>query len=53
MCDYNLEQLVSRAANVGDKLATTSFGQVAHGRLLRNGRAECGRLPPARTPMIF
>jgi hypothetical protein len=27
MCDYSLEHLVSRAANVGDKLVTTSFGQ--------------------------
>jgi hypothetical protein len=48
MCDYSLEHLVSRAAKVGDKLVTTRFGQGLTGGFLRNGRAKCGRLHPAR-----
>jgi hypothetical protein len=31
MCDYSLQNVAFRAANVGDKLVTTNFGKGTHG----------------------
>ena len=53
MCDYSLEHLVSRAANVGDKLVTTRFGHGLTGSFCAMGEPNVAVCLQPGTELAF
>jgi hypothetical protein len=53
MCDYSLEHLVLRAANVGDKLVPASFGQGLTGGFCAMGEPNVAACLQPGTELAF
>jgi hypothetical protein len=53
MCDYSLEHLVSRPAEVGDKLVTTRFGHSLTGGLCAIGEPNVAVCLKPGTEIVF